>query len=132
MDRAALPEPEFTGPSPTGHPRTTTEDVLCRLFADVLGVDRVGIDDDFFVRGGHSLLATRLVNRVRAELGAEIGVRTVFNAPTVARLAGHLAAGGPARPLLSGARTSPGAGAAVVRADPAVVRGPLRRALGDL
>ncbi|CAM5499917.1 Linear gramicidin synthase subunit B [Streptomyces tendae] len=106
VDRAALPEPEFTGVAHRA-PRTTTEDVLCRLFADVLGVDRVGIDDDFFVRGGHSLLATRLVNRVRAELGAEIGVRTVFNAPTVARLAGHLAAGGPARPLLSGARTRP-------------------------
>ncbi|MEU6088790.1 amino acid adenylation domain-containing protein [Streptomyces sp. NPDC047085] len=106
VDRTALPEPEFTGVAYRA-PRTATEDVLCRLFAEVLGVERVGIDDDFFVRTGHSLLATRLVNRIRAELGAEIGVRMVFNAPTVARLAQHIAASGPARPLLRPAEVRP-------------------------
>ncbi|MFG2882787.1 amino acid adenylation domain-containing protein [Streptomyces sp. NPDC048297] len=106
VDRTALPAPEFTGVAYRA-PRTATEDVLCRLFAEVLGVERVGIDDDFFVRTGHSLLATRLVNRIRAELGAEIGVRMVFDAPTVARLAQHVTRGGPARPLLRAARVRP-------------------------
>lgn len=105
-DRSALPEPEFAG-VPHRAPRNATEKVLCRLFAEVLGVERVGIDDDFLVRGGHSLLATRLVNRIRAELGAEVRVGRVFDAPTVARLSGHLATGGPARPPLRRAETRP-------------------------
>ncbi|MGW2834864.1 amino acid adenylation domain-containing protein [Streptomyces sp. NPDC001286] len=105
-DRSALPEPEFAG-VPYRAPRNTVEEVLCRLFAEVLGVERVGIDDDFLVRGGHSLLATRLVNRIRAELGAEVRVGRVFDAPTVARLSGHLATAGPARPRLGRADTRP-------------------------
>ncbi|MEV1085172.1 amino acid adenylation domain-containing protein [Streptomyces sp. NPDC050211] len=86
LDRAALPEPEFTGAAYRA-PGTPREETLARLFAEVLGVDRVGVDDGFFALGGHSLLATRLISRARAELGIEIPIRKIFDLPTVAALA---------------------------------------------
>ncbi|WP_272924061.1 non-ribosomal peptide synthetase [Streptomyces sp. SID3343] len=89
LDHAALPAPRLDGEA-YRPPRTSREVALADLFAQVLGVDRVGIDDNFFTLGGHSLLATRLVGRIRPELGVELPIRAVFDAPTVAELAREL------------------------------------------
>ncbi|WP_107440867.1 non-ribosomal peptide synthetase [Streptomyces fodineus] len=93
LDRRALPAPDLatagTGRAP-GNPR---EELVCHLFADVLGLPRTGMDDNFFALGGHSLLATRLINRVRETFGAELTIRSVFEAPTPALLAARIAGG---------------------------------------
>ncbi|WP_410642633.1 amino acid adenylation domain-containing protein [Amycolatopsis sp. lyj-346] len=105
LDRRALPAPDTSAPVSAREPRTPVERQLCELFADVLGLPRVGPDDSFFVLGGHSLLATRLIARVRAALNAELEVRAVFETPTPAGLAGVLAtADGSARPPLVATR----------------------------
>jgi amino acid adenylation domain-containing protein/non-ribosomal peptide synthase protein (TIGR01720 family) len=87
LDLKALPAPDLTSGTPFRAPGTPREQALARLFADVLGVEKVGADDGFFELGGHSLLATRLITRARAELGMEIPIRKIFDLPTVAALA---------------------------------------------
>nr|AAC68816.1 FK506 peptide synthetase [Streptomyces sp. MA6548] len=115
VDRRALPDPAPGPASPRKvAPRNRAERVVCRIFQDVLDVPQVGIDDEFFALGGHSLLATRVVSRIRAELGADVALRTLFDARTPAALARAVDEAGPAAlpPILS----SPCAGPAPITA----------------
>ncbi|MEV0948825.1 amino acid adenylation domain-containing protein, partial [Rhodococcus sp. NPDC049939] len=99
LDRKALPAPDF-GLGRYRAPRTPDEQLLTDLYAEILGVPRVGIDDSFFDLGGHSLLATRLISRIRTTRGVELPIRVLFDAPTIAALAPHLGGNQPVRPPL--------------------------------
>ena len=90
LDRRALPRPDRSRPALEGAylaPRTPVEELLAETWAEVLGVEGAGAGDDFFELGGHSLLAMQVLSRVRASLGVEVPVRTVFDAPRLGELA---------------------------------------------
>ena len=101
IDRRALPAPVFAATAFRA-PQSATEKIVAEVFAEVLGVDRVGLDDDFFALGGDSLIATRVSARLQLALGREVPVRYLFDASTVGDLAEYLHRhrGGPARPPL--------------------------------
>jgi amino acid adenylation domain-containing protein len=88
IDRKALPAPDIESQITTRYvaPSTPLEESLCRSWAEILGLERVGVKDNFFELGGHSLLAVRLVERMRRD-GVAIDVRTLFIAPTIAGVA---------------------------------------------
>ncbi|MGW4095171.1 amino acid adenylation domain-containing protein, partial [Nocardia sp. NPDC004718] len=96
LDRRALPAPEFVSATVFRAPSSPVEQAVAEVFAGLLGAPAVGLDDDFFALGGNSLLATRVVARINEALDANVAVRELFEAPTVAALA---------------ARVMPGAGA---------------------
>ncbi|MDN3356470.1 non-ribosomal peptide synthetase [Actinomadura sp. DC4] len=100
LDRAALPVPDFGGLAGGREPRTPVEEVLCGLFAEVLGLERVGPDDGFFALGGDSLLGMRLIARIRAVLDTEMNIRSLFAAPTPAGAARLVGSGGKPRAAL--------------------------------
>lgn len=91
LDRKALPLPEYGAENAAlTPPRNAREQALADIWQTVLGLSAVGIHDNFFALGGHSLLATQLVARLRRQLGVELALRTVFEAPTIAQLAERL------------------------------------------
>src|SRR5882724_8750712 len=94
VDRRRLPAPAVMRPE-TGEslvaPRNPTEAGLVEIWRELLGIERIGVDDDFFALGGHSLLATQAVSRVRQVFGVDLPLRTFFEGPTVAAVAGEVA-----------------------------------------
>src|SRR5205085_11445433 len=95
LDRRALPAPGHERPELAyafTAPRTVSEELLAELWAQVLGVECVGVHDNFFDLGGHSLLATQIVARARTVFHLELPLRSLFEHPTVAGLAAHITA----------------------------------------
>ncbi|GAB2705960.1 hypothetical protein GCM10027089_30490 [Nocardia thraciensis] len=92
LDRKALPRPRFAAREFRA-PATPIEEIVAGVFADVLGMDRVGADDDFFALGGNSLIATQVVARLSAALDTRVSVRTLFDTPSVAALAAGIVPG---------------------------------------
>lgn len=89
LDHRALPAPDFDR-TQVRAPGTPQEQVLAGLFAEVLGLNQVGVDDSFFELGGHSLLAARLISRIRSVMSTEVPLADIFDAPTVAQLAARM------------------------------------------
>ncbi|MFD6286392.1 amino acid adenylation domain-containing protein, partial [Streptomyces sp. NPDC060205] len=110
LDRAALPEPAHATAADFAAPAGATEEQLARIWSEVLGVDRIGADDNFFEVGGHSLLATQVVSRIRDAFRADVPLSALFDLPTVRELAPVLensATGTVVHPLTPADRSRP-------------------------
>ena len=105
LDTRALPAPEYQDADRYRAPANAVEEILAGIYAQVLGVERVGVDDSFFDLGGDSLSAMRLIAAVNTGLDAGLAVRAVFEAPTVAQLAPRIGGeAGRLEPLVAGER----------------------------
>ena len=90
LDRAKMPEPDFSDSASYREPSTPRQEALCAIFSSVLEVPKVGVDDSFFDLGGQSLQAMRLLSRIRSELGVDLLINVLFDTPTVAGLDDHI------------------------------------------
>ncbi|WP_167285024.1 non-ribosomal peptide synthetase [Marilutibacter alkalisoli] len=101
IDRKGLPAPDahVSGPREPIAPRNATERAIVDAMEEVLGVDGLGVEDDFFANGGHSLIAAQVVSRINRDLGAALTLRSLFDAPTAARLAHLLGDAGSAKTI---------------------------------
>ena len=131
LDTRALPEPEYRDAARYRAPSGAVEGILTTIFGQLLGVDRVGVDDSFFDLGGDSLSTMRLVAAINAALGADLPVRTVFEAPTVAQLAPRIGEGASRRDVVGRRRATRG-DSVVVRTEPVVVHRPTARPFAGL
>ncbi|HEX8275797.1 MAG TPA: amino acid adenylation domain-containing protein [Longimicrobiaceae bacterium] len=143
LDRRALPAPAWEAQGRFVAPRTPDEEILAGIWAEVLGVERVGLHDDFFSLGGHSLAATRVLSRVARTLGVEVQLRALFEAPTLEGFASRVSAervhdtGGDLPEIVrvargSASRTRRGAAGAVPAAPAASAAAPDARALAPV
>src|SRR5215210_3191969 len=102
LDRRALPAPERTGGAEgagfSAAPAGPVEELLARIWSELLGVEQIGVHESFFALGGHSLLATQVISRIRTLLGAELPLRQLFESPTIADLARAIRASRHAQP----------------------------------
>ena len=131
LDTRALPAPEYRDADRYRAPATPIEEILAGIYAQVLGLERVGVDDSFFDLGGDSLSAMRVIAAINTGLDAGLAVRTVFEAPTVAQLAPRIGGdGGGLEPLVAGGAA--GGGAVVVCPEPVVVPRPVAGAVTGL
>ena len=137
VDRKALPEPDARSASAHEHvaPRTPIEETVAGIWQELLGLQRVGVHDNFFALGGHSLLAVRVIARLRTTISVELPVRALFDSPTLGRLAEQVqrAAHVDGRGYrCDRAGAAHGVLAAVIRGGASLVLGAIRAGLGDL
>ena len=131
LDTRALPAPEYAEGDGYRAPSSAVEEILAGIYAQILGIERVGVDDSFFDLGGDSLSAMRVINAINTDLDARLEVRTVFDAPTVAQLAPCIGGdAGRLQPLVAGGAAR--GGAVVVRPAAVVVYRPVAGALTGL
>ncbi|EOD69896.1 non-ribosomal peptide synthetase [Amycolatopsis vancoresmycina] len=90
LDRAALPDPQLGGGTEYVAPGTAAEELVAEVLGELLGVEKLGVHDDFFAHGGNSLLAIRAMVRIRKQVGVDLPVRGLFSFTTVAELAAEV------------------------------------------
>jgi acyl carrier protein len=93
VDRVALPDPDQDNTlrdEPFTLPRTPIEEKLSKILTMLLNLNEVSVNDNFFLLGGHSLLGTQLIARIRGAFGVELGLRTLFDTPTIADLSAEI------------------------------------------